>query len=167
MSDNQEMPNVEEIKDRLKGEAVKIEDETIRIEEEDLKDAGKNVVDEMGNLGKKFAETIRGAWDSEERTKFENELKAGVRQFADEVDKIIRDVRSGNVGAKLQSETAKVREDVKADDLADRAKSSFTKGLRWLSDEMGKLADQFAAKDSDDVADDIKIVNESEEENAA
>lgn len=166
MSDNQEMANVEEIKERLKGEAVKIEDETIRIEEEDLKDAGHNVVDEMGNLGRKFAETLRGAWDSEERTKFENELKAGVRQFADEIDKIIREVRSGNVGAKFQAETSKVREEVKADDFADRAKGSLTKGLRWLSDEMGKLADQFSAKDEGDVADDIKIVNDSEEESA-
>jgi vacuolar-type H+-ATPase subunit E/Vma4 len=165
MSDNQDMPNVEEIKDRLKGEAVKIEDETIRIEEEDLKDAGKNVVDEMGSLGRKFAETLRGAWDSEERSKFENELKAGVRQFADEVDKIIREVRSSNVGAKLQEGTSKVRDEVGSDDLAERAKSSFTKGLRWLSDEMGKLADQFAAKDKD-LADDIKIVNDSDEKSA-
>ncbi len=165
MSDNQEMPNVEEIKDRLKGESINIEDETIRIEEEDLKDAGQNVVDEMGDLGRKFAETLRSAWDSEERTKFENELKAGVRQFADEVDKIIREVRTGNIGTKFQAETAKAREDIKADDLAERAKTSFTKGLRWLSDEMGKLADQLAVKDKD-VADDIKIVNDSDKDTA-
>ena len=164
MSDNQETPDVEEIKNRLKGEEVKIEDETIRIEEDDLKDADSNVVDEMGNLGRKFAETLRGAWDSEERTNFENELKAGVRQFADEVDKIIREVRSGNVGAKFQDSTSKVREELQSDDIADRAKSGFTKGLRWLSDEMGKLADQFAAKD--DVADEIKIVNKEDDATA-
>lgn len=163
MSDNQDMPNVEEIKDRLKGEAVHVEDETLRIEEEDLKDTGQNVADELGNIGRKLAETLRGAWDSEERSKFENELKAGVRQFADEVDKIIREVRSGNVGAKVQEGTSKAREEVKMDDLGERAKSGLTKGLRWLSDEMGKLADQFANKD---VADDIKIVNESDEKSA-
>ena len=166
MSNHEEMPNVDEIKDRLKGEQITVQDETIRIEEEDLPRDGQNVVDEMGDLGRKFAETLRGAWRSEERTKFENELREGVRQFADEVDKIIRDVRSGNVGAKLQEETSKVREEVKADDLADRAKTSLTKGLRWLSDEMGKLADQFAAKEDEDEVE-IKMGDDDSAEKSA
>lgn len=138
---NHEIPSVEEIKLRLKEEDIPVEEETGRAS--GSTEQRPEVIEELTNLGRQFGETLRKAWDSAERQRFETELREGVRSFADEVDKMIKDVKEGSAGHKLRAEVEDVQSQVQSGDLSRRARESFVKGMRWLSEEMGKLADQF------------------------
>lgn len=137
--------SVEEIKERLKVEIpVEVEEEEVlKVDVED--DA--NVVDELSKMGRKFAETLQSAWDSEERTQFETEVREGVKSFADEVDKVIRELRASAGGEKAKTAAedvrAKVETKVDVDDISKKARTGIVTGLRWFSEELGKLADQF------------------------
>lgn len=146
---NHETPSVEEIKLRLKEEEIAVDEEAPAAGNGA---ARPEVIDELTHLGKQFADTLRKAWDSAERQRFESEVREGVRSFADEVDKMIREVKEGTAGQKLRSEAVDLREQVQTGDLSRRARESLVKGMRWLSEEMGKLADQFtpAPKSADD-----------------
>ncbi len=134
----EEFPNVEEIKERLKIE-VPVEDEAAKVES-----AARNVVEELKGLGKQFAETVQTAWHSEERQKVEGEIRQGVNLFVEEVEKAIRQLRESEVAAKLKEEATEVKTKVETSDLGRKAREGLVQGLRWLSEELGKLAEQFA-----------------------
>lgn len=151
---NQE--EVDEIKKRLKIE--------IEVEEDDMppkQSAGEaDMVDELSNLGRQFANTLRSGWNSEERSQFESELREGVNQFVQEVDKIVREVRGG--GAQRMRAQAETIIEKDAGEIGRRTRTGLVQGLRWLSEELGKLADQFSPAAGDDDID-IKIDDDSVE----
>lgn len=134
---NEEFPNVEEIKERLKVE-IPVEEEAAKAEA-----PARDVVEELKGLGKQFAETVQAAWHSEERHKVEAEIRQGVNSFVAEVDKAIRQLRESEVAAKVKEEAVEVKTKVETSDLGRKAREGLVQGLQWLSEELDKLAKQF------------------------
>ncbi len=145
MSD--ETPSVEEIKARLKVE-IPVEEEPAKAET-----PSRDVVEELKDLGKQFADTLQTAWNSEERQKVEGEIREGMKSFVNEVDKAIRQVKEGDVTTKVKDEAVEVKTKVESSDLGRKAREGFVQGLQWLSEELGKLADQFTPKEKEPAAD--------------
>lgn len=149
---------VEEIKARLKVD-IPIEEEEVIMKVE--VDDENGIVDELSKMGRKFAETLQSAWDSEERSKFEADVREGMRSFTSEVDKVIRDIRTSAGADKAKASAEDLREKVETkvdvDDFTKKARGGIVSGLRWFSEELGKLADQFspasAEKSPEDIAD--------------
>ena len=54
---------------------------------------GPDVVAELRRLGRQLGRTIDAAWGSQERKRAEEELKAGARALAEEVERTIREAR--------------------------------------------------------------------------
>lgn len=130
-------PSVEEIKERLKVE--------IPVDEEPAKEAPvTDVADELKNLGRQFAETLQTAWKSEEKQRVEAEIRSGLKSFAGEVDKVIREARESAAAAKVKEEAANVKERVGSGEVGQKARSGLVQGLQWLSEELGILAQQFS-----------------------
>jgi len=136
MSDEQ-TPSVDEIKERLKVE--------IPVEDEPMKDdnAVNNVAEELKGLGRQFAETLQKAWESEERQRVEGEIRTGLRSFADEVDKVIREARESQAASKVKGEAVEIKARVETSDIGKKARVGMVQGLQWISEELGKLADKF------------------------
>ena len=141
---NEEMPNAEEIKERLKIE-IPIEEEVTKA---DIQDS--NVADELKDLGRQFAETLKTAWNSEERQRVESEVRQGLESFVSEVDKAIREAKDSETAERLRTEASEIKIKVEDSDVGRKARSSFVQGLHWLSQELGKLADQFTVSESSD-----------------
>ncbi|HSH03323.1 MAG TPA: hypothetical protein VLL52_12450 [Anaerolineae bacterium] len=147
-------PNVDEIKARLK------EEERLKINVEDLDEtneqansaansaatsaAGQDIIDEMSNLGRQFAETVRNAWSSEERQKLETDIRNGINGFVTEVDKVFEEIKSSQVAQRAKQEASTVRETVQTGDIGRKTRTTAATGLRWLSEELGRLAEKFA-----------------------
>lgn len=137
-------------------EVLKIE---IPVEEDEPKaqaapEAQSEVVDELRSLGKQLAETFRTAWHSSERKQVQAEVREGIRSFGEEVDKVIKEVRSGKAGQKIREEATELRQQAETGELQRKARHGLEQGLRWLSDELEKLTDQFTAEEKEpDVGD--------------
>ena len=153
MSDDQ-APDIEEIKERIE---IPVEEDDIEGLKADEKSKGPDVVEEFKNLGRQFAETIEGLWNSEERVRVETEVREGIHSFVDEVDKVIREAKGSATAEKVKGEAAEAKARVEGSDLGMRARDGIVQGLTWLSEELGKLADQFTAveKAPDDTAADV------------
>ena len=136
MSDEQ-VPSVEEIKERLKIE-IPVEEEVSKADV-----PTSDVSAELKDLGRQFAETLRTAWNSEERQRIETEVREGVRSFANEVDKVIREARDSQAAARIKEEAEQVATKVESSDVGGKTRTVIVQGLQWLSEELGKLADQF------------------------
>lgn len=149
MTDEQ-VPDVEDVKIRLSKDEIPVDDETEYKSEE----PGQDVVEELRNLGRQFGETMRAAWNSEERRKFEHEMREGVQTFAQEVDKAFKDVAASDPAQRARSEASELKDKATSADIGQKTQSSLAKGLRWFSDELSKLADNFTQpeKSPEDVA---------------
>lgn len=144
MSDEQ-VPDIQEIKaqERLKIE-IPVEEE---VSKADVPDA--DVVAELKDLGRQFANTLRTAWDSQERLRIESDIREGVKSFADEVDKVIREVKDSQTASRVREEAEQVATKVESSEVGRKARVGLAQGLQWLSEELGKLANQFTPAESE------------------
>jgi hypothetical protein len=154
MSEEQ-LPSVDEIKARL-GSEIPVEEDVDSLKTDEK---SADVAAELQSLGRQVAETIQRAWNSEERQRVEKEVRVGVKSFVDEVDKVIREARESQAAARLKEEAGEAKSRVEQSDLGRKARGGFVQGLRWLSEELGKLANQFSPPDAADKDndDDIEI----------
>jgi hypothetical protein len=145
MNDEQ-TPSVEEIKARLSDEPhyeeIVVDEEPM--ETETLKEGEQpDIVIELRNLGRQFAHTLQAAWNSQERQKFEDEVREGMKTFADEMDKAFREIKKSPVTQKAKEEAATIKSKVESGEVGQKTKSGLSQGLNWLSEELAKLANQF------------------------
>lgn len=145
MSD--EKPIIDQLKDE---ERLKID-----IPMEDESDGAKanqtaDIVDEFKRLGRQFADTLEGIFTSEEAKRVETELRAGVKGFAEEVEKAFKEVKDSPAASRMKEEAGGVKDRVESGDFARKTQEGVVTGLRWLSTELEKLANQFTPGEKDD-----------------
>ena len=135
--------NVNDLKaeERLKIE-VPIEEDVTKA---DVPSEGVDVTAELGRLGNQFAETLKTAWNSEERQKFETDVRAGIQSFASEVDKAIANVKANETTQKVVNEASQAASNVEASEVGQKTKAGVAQGLKWLSVELGNIAEKFSA----------------------
>ena len=140
MSDD---PNVNNLKaeERLKVE-VPIEEDVTKV---DVPPEGVNINEELGRLGQQFAETLKSAWNSEERQKFEKDVREGLHSFATEVDKVITNVKTNPTTEKVVNEASQAAKNVESSDVGQKTKAGLAQGLKWLSVELSTIAEKFSA----------------------
>ena len=143
MSDEQ-VPDVQEIKERMKVE-IPVEEEVSKADMQSV-----DVADELKDLGRQFADTLRTAWNSQERQRIENEIREGIKSFANELDKAISEAKDSQTAARVREEAEQVVNKVESTDVGRRVRSGLVQGLQWLSEELGRLADQFTPPEATD-----------------
>jgi hypothetical protein len=121
------------------GEEVPFEDEST------FKAEGKesDVVEDLRNLGQQFAETVRVAWNSDERKEFEREMREGFQTFASEVDKAFKDIKESESAKKMKDEAKDLKSKAESGEVVHKTRSGISQGLRWFSEELAKVADSF------------------------
>ena len=128
------------------------EDERLKIEipvEEDATGGAKtahataDLMDEFKRLGRQFGDTLQSAFNSEEARRMETELRAGMKTFADEVERVFREAKDSPTATRMKEEATTVKDRVETGDMGRKAQEGIVGGLRWLSDELEKLANQF------------------------
>jgi len=126
-------------------EPIKIEIEDVMDAEEEKKSSSEkiNIEEELKNLGKQFADTIKTAWNSEEFKKVEAQVRAGVKNFSEEVSNAFSDAKDSKAGQKVGETVNKVD----ASEAAQSMKKGLAQGLRWLSQELGKLSDSMTVSE--------------------
>jgi CHASE3 domain sensor protein len=138
MNDEQ-VPDVEEIKARLKAEIPVEEDAEMPPKGTP---AEGDVAEALRRFGKQFAETLQAAWNSEQRREVEQEIREGVKHFGAEMEKVLHEAKVSPAGQKVQEEAADIKTSVEQGDFGRKAKSSIVQGLQWFSDELANLAQQ-------------------------
>lgn len=140
MSDDK--PIIDQLKE---DERLKID---IPMEDEPLKSAkagSADILEEFKRLGRQFADTLEGIFNSEEARRVEGELRAGMKTFADEVEKAFNQAKDSPAASRMKEEATAAKERVETGDYAQKAQEGVVSGLRWLSDELEKLANQFTS----------------------
>lgn len=106
-----------------------------------------DIVEEFKRLGRQFADTLEGIFNSEEAKRVETELRAGMRSFADEVEKAFSQAKESPAAARMKEEAGHVKERVETGEIGRKTQEGVVSGLRWLSNELERLATQFTPAD--------------------
>lgn len=85
-----------------------------------------DLVAELKRLGRQMGETLDAAWNSAEKRRMEEELRAGARAFGEEFERAIGKARRARPAG-----------------MASKARRSTFDGLRWMSAELANLANRF------------------------
>jgi hypothetical protein len=143
------MSDKDPIIDQLKDE------ERIKIDipvDEDMGEAAKaaessDLVEEFKRLGHQFADTLESIFNSEEAHRVGTEIRAGMKSFANEVEKVFNEAKESPAANRMKEEASSMKERAETGEYGRKAQEGVVSGLRWLSDELEKLANQFAAAD--------------------
>lgn len=143
----EETPGVDELKAQEKEVKIVIEEEDIAAEEEKKKEP--DVSEALRDLGRQFAETMQAAWNSQERRELEAEVREGVQYFSEEVQRVFKEAKESPAAKRVKDEAEEVKTRVESGEATHKARSGFVEGLRWLSRELEKMAQQFSPPEKD------------------
>lgn len=103
-------------------------------------EAGKELIDELTNLGHKFVEVVEVAWNSEQRKKIEEDLRSGLVTVAGSLEDGFKRVSSSKEAQEAVNAAEDVAEKVRTSKLAVELSGALAQGLRALSEQMEKLS---------------------------
>lgn len=112
--------------------------------------SGQELMDELNRLGNKFVEVVDVAWNSEQRRRIEDDLRKGLESLATSLEEGIKQVGESKQAREFldtaedvaESVSAKVRSSKVANELAE----NLAHGLRALSEQMDRLAQDMKSK---------------------
>lgn len=122
------------------------EEERIKIDVEDVapsKMSEQDIVAEFKKAGRQFAQSLEDVFTSDEAKRIEREVRAGIKGFADEVEKFVREASESPAAKKLQDDVSDLGKRVESSDVTRQAQTTLAQGLRWLSVELDQMAGRF------------------------
>jgi uncharacterized protein YukE len=108
-----------------------------------------DLASEFTALGKKFADAVSTAWNSEERHNIQKELADGLNKLSAELNKASTNIRESDVGKKVENGVKQVGEDIKSGKVSEDVRQGLLKALRGLGDAIDRMADSFTPHDQD------------------
>ena len=102
---------------------------------------------EFTELGEQFRRVFKAAWESQERKDIQDEIRDGLNNLAEEINKAAKNVRDTDTAQKVESNLKNVRADVQSGKVADDMRGGLAKALRGLRDALDDLADRFTPVD--------------------
>lgn len=155
----------------MSDETIKIdelkEEERIKIDVDDVapgKLSEQDIVAEFKKVGRQFAQALEDVLTGDEAKRIETEVRAGVKGFADEIERFVREAGDSPAAKKLQDDAGNLGKRIETNDVARQAQSTLAQGLRWLSVELDQMAGRFNApveKAPGTVAEDIIIEDDA------
>ena len=139
--------------DENPAEEISVEDETPYVAEQPKPTAVDAVKNQAANAAKQ-------AWDSDLRKKATGGMKRGATAVAGTVaaksQKVVQErmVKAAEEQARAQTEAIKTK--IKETDWQHEAKQGTANGLRWLSEQLSKLAERFTTPQADPVTETIE-----------
>ncbi len=106
-----------------------------------------DIAAEFAALGKKFAEAMRTAWQSEERMRLQSDIKDGLERFTTEVDGAFHDLRQSDVSKKVGEGVQQAAADVKSGKASSEVRKGMVTALRSMSEALDRMAGGFTPVD--------------------
>lgn len=102
---------------------------------------------EFAALGKKFAEALDTAWNSQERHNIQKEMTAALNRMAADINQAATKVRESEVGQKTEAAVQQIAEDVRTGKAAEEVRKGLVKALHGLGEAIDKMTESMTSTD--------------------
>lgn len=110
--------------------------------------AGQELLDELTELADKFADVVRSAWNSEQRKQIENDVRSGLVTMTASLEEGFKQVATSNEAKDLQTKATEVGKNVTSSKFFADLSGALTTGLRSLSVQLDKVAQDLQTKNA-------------------
>jgi hypothetical protein len=86
-----------------------------------------DIADEFRQLGENLVQALRSAWESPERQKLQDEIEAGLDQFATTIKQEADSFQESPTGQRLKSDIEDFRQRVESGEVVDKARDELEK----------------------------------------
>lgn len=107
------------------------------------RDAGKELVEELGRLTKRFIEAVEVAWNSDQRKEIQQDLRAGLLTLADSLEHGLQDIGEKEETKQFVDRAEEVAESmtekIRTSDTAHELAAGLATGLRAVNEKLESL----------------------------
>ncbi len=111
---------------------------------------GKELVDELSRLSKRFVEAVEVAWNSEQRKEIEQDLRQGLKTLAESLEDGLRDLgereKTKRFVGKAEEVAETVTEKIRTSETTHELAAGLATGLRAVSDRLERLIEEMQAR---------------------
>jgi hypothetical protein len=109
-----------------------------------------DIAAEFRQLGQNLADLLRGAWESEDRKKIQQEIETGLNDLGASLKKAGQDFTQSPTGQTLKSDVEDLRQRIKSGEVEAKVRSEIINALRTVNEELKKIAPQKPTSPSGD-----------------
>ncbi len=102
--------------------------------------SSEDVSSEWENLGQNLKNVFQNTWESEERRKLQEDIEAGLANFASSINKAVEDFKETPTGKKLKTDVDDFHERVKSGEFEGKAREEVAAVLRSINSELEKVS---------------------------
>jgi len=106
-----------------------------------------DIAEEFRMLGENMVQALRSAWESPERKKLQDEIEAGLNQFATTIKQEADSFQESPTGQQLKSDIEDIRQRVESGEVVDKARDELVKVLKAINAELEKITSARSDKD--------------------
>lgn len=99
-----------------------------------------DVANELHELGKNLASILQGAWESDERKKFTDEIRAGMEDLNHTLNQAVSDFRQSPTGQRMQDEVKEFKDRVRTGELDTKIREEILSALKTVNRELEKAS---------------------------
>lgn len=99
--------------------------------------------EQADRVTQQVSDTARQAWESEARRKVTGKVREGVSTVANKSSQLVRDKVSEAAERQARATVTAVQTRIKETDWKEEARQGTVRGLKWLSQQLARLADRF------------------------
>lgn len=98
----------------------------------------ENITDELRQLGQNLKEALRGAWESQERQKLQQEIQDGLSELGDTLSKAAQDFSSSRTGEAIKADLSDFQERWRTGEVEGKVRSEILEALKLVNRELKK-----------------------------
>ena len=102
--------------------------------------SSEDVSAEWQDLGKNLRNVFQNTWESDERRKLQDDIEAGLADFAGTINKAVEDFKESPTGQRLKTDVDGFHERVKSGEVEGKAREEVAAVLRSINSELEKVS---------------------------
>jgi len=110
-----------------------------------------SIARELQELGRQLANTMRAAWESEQRQEIQQEMTDGIRSLRDQLTESVETVRTNprarTMTQSMKEQIGKAAETTRVTGVVDDVREGLTLGLAELNDQLRRLSTRLERRD--------------------
>jgi hypothetical protein len=104
----------------------------------DNKTQNDDIGEQLNELGKNLRETLRTAWESDDRQKLQQEIETGLTNLRDSLNQAAKDFTNSQAGQNLKEDVKDLHERWQTGEVGSKVRSEIADALRVVNKELQK-----------------------------
>lgn len=97
------------------------------------------ILEELREMGRLLRDSLRGAWDSDERRQLQQDIEEGLAEVSASLGQTFQEFKDSPAGQTIKTEVADLKERMRTGEVEDKARSEILHALRVINTELRKV----------------------------